>query len=448
MALSSEITAKLGLKTEGFSNGLNLARNQVERFGSEISKVAKQKFSIGDVFKGVLQGIGIASVQSIADKLVQPFKDAADEAERMAAASDKTTSYVEQLIALRQTEQQQLAALHKDMVALNNEIGKQPAQIGFWKDALATVAEKMGMYGLALELSNNESANAAKLAAEIEAATKKSVEYEQKKISIAKAEAAERKRADEEGLRALNEQYKSDAQRAAAVKTLTDFERTERRAKLTDEQLLGELAQDQSRLAKEIGAYENFRRQQGELSAAGAQDLLALKQQQKSVEEQIADVTARKLAAEQSIGEVVDSNTAKWRGLVMEIKSIGRGDTELSDAELKKKEQNLRKDIFQRSATERTRGALVGANYIDPLRVGQQLQLQQVQAELRLRNQVRQRADAFGEAAAFNQFGGSEQRFRDILNGKPAEDTLLLRDIANSLKNRGITIRNPSPPTG
>lgn len=447
MALSSEITAKLGLKTEGFSNGLNLARNQVERFGAEISKVAKQKFSIGDVFKGVLQGIGIGSVQAVADRLVQPFKDSADEAERMERATDRTARSVEALIALRQTEQQQLAKLEKDLVRINAEIGK-PAQLGFWKDTLATIAEKAGMYGLAIKLSNNESANAAKRAEDIAAVQEKSLQIEEKKMAIAKAEAAERKRADEEGLRILNEQYKSDERRAAAVKTLTDFERTERRSKLSDEQLLGELAQDQARLAKEIGEYENFRRQQGELTAAGAQDLLSLKQQQKSVEEQIAEVTARKIAAEKTVGEVVESNIAKWRGLVMEIKSFGRSDTELSDAELQKKEQNLRADISQRSAFERTRGAMVGANYVDPLRVSQQLQLQQVQAELRLRNQVRSRSDFFGEEAAFNQFGGSEQRFRDILNGRPAEDTLLLRDIANSLKNRGITIRNPGAPTG
>lgn len=425
--------------------GLSLARNQVQRFGADLAKVTSQKFNGAALFQGILQGIGIGSVQAIADKIVQPFKDAADEAERMALASESTTKSVKALIALRQTEQEQLATIKKDMLELYAEVGK-PAQLGFWKEAMASLAENAGMYGLAMKLANNESANAAKNQADIDAATAKAVEYEQKKISVAKAEAAERKRADEEGLRALNEQYKADQQRADAVKNLTDFERTARRAKLSDEQLLGELAQDQARLAKDIGAYENFRRQQGELTAAGAQDLLALKQQQKTVEEQIADVTARKLAAEKAIGAAVDSNIDKWRGLVMEIKSFGRRDEDLSDAELQKNAQNLRGDLFVRSRRERENGALAGQNYIDPLRAGQQIQLQEVQAELRLRQQLRQRADFFGEAAAFQQFGGSEQRFRDILNGRPAEDTLLLRDIANSLKNRGIAVR--SLPTG
>jgi hypothetical protein len=446
MSLSSQIMAKLGMNIEAFKNGLSLASTQVSRFGDQTGAILKKKFNLGDAFKGVLQGIGIASVQGIADALVAPFKAAAEQASRMADASEQTADSVERMIALRQTEQQQLDTLISKQQRLNAEIGK-PAELGFLRDTLAKIAEAAGFYGISLKLANNEAANTAKLAEDIRKNQLAAEEVDKKRLSIEKAAAAEKKRADDEALRALNEQYKRDEQRAAAVKQLTDFEKTERRAKLSDEQLLGELTADQARLAKEIGSYESFRRQQGELSAAGAADLLALKQQQKSVEEEIADVTARKIAAEKTIGEVVESNIQKWRGFSMEIQTFGRADKDLTDAELQKKRDNLNADIFQRRRRERESGAFAGQNYIDPLLVQQRNQLAQVQAELQLRSQVRGRADFFGAERAFQQFGGTEQRFNDILNGRPPEDTTLLREIRDTLKDKGIAVRSlPNQP--
>lgn len=84
MAFGSEIIAKLGLDTQAFSTGMAQAKTSVEKFGDDVGSTLQKKLSGRDIFRGFLQGLGIGSAQQIADKIVEPFRKAAEYAREIA----------------------------------------------------------------------------------------------------------------------------------------------------------------------------------------------------------------------------------------------------------------------------------------------------------------------------------------------------------------------------
>jgi hypothetical protein len=183
MALSSEIIAKLGLDSSGFSSGLRSLPVQVEKFGADASKALARKFSGGDLFRGILQGVGIASVQQVADRMVQPFKESAESAERIADYSEQAAQSTERLLTARRSDATQLDALEKQYKRLADEMAK-PAEIGFFRGVAASAAAIIGLTDLSAKLFDNTQANsekAAKGAAELAA---KGLEIEAKKQQI------------------------------------------------------------------------------------------------------------------------------------------------------------------------------------------------------------------------------------------------------------------------
>jgi hypothetical protein len=108
MAFLSEITAKLGLDTTGLNAALTRATADVGRAGDDIGRKLNRAFGAGDVFKGLLQGLGIQSVQSLVDKLTEGFKEAADHAKDIEKTTAETATIYERIFAARRTDQQNL----------------------------------------------------------------------------------------------------------------------------------------------------------------------------------------------------------------------------------------------------------------------------------------------------------------------------------------------------
>jgi hypothetical protein len=108
MAFLSEITAKLGLDTTGLNAALTKATADVGRAGDDIGRKLNRAFGAGDVFKGLLQGLGIQSVQSLVDKLTEGFKEAADHAKEIEKTTAETATIYERIFAARRTDQQNL----------------------------------------------------------------------------------------------------------------------------------------------------------------------------------------------------------------------------------------------------------------------------------------------------------------------------------------------------
>lgn len=108
MAFLSEITAKLGLDTTGLNTALTKATADVGRAGDDIGRKLNRAFGAGDVFKGLLQGLGIQSVSSLVDKLTEGFKEAADHAQQIEKTTAETAAIYERIFAARRTDQQNL----------------------------------------------------------------------------------------------------------------------------------------------------------------------------------------------------------------------------------------------------------------------------------------------------------------------------------------------------
>lgn len=122
MSFSSEIRAKLGLDTQAFSTGLQSAARRADGWAGELGNVIKRKLGAADVFRGLLQGLGIGSAQQIAEKLVAPFKAAADAAREMERATASTLAALDRELSGKRSTSENLGfadrALQREMEQL------------------------------------------------------------------------------------------------------------------------------------------------------------------------------------------------------------------------------------------------------------------------------------------------------------------------------------------
>lgn len=70
MAFSNEVRFKIGADTSALSKGFVAAQSIAATAGQQIQK----KLGLKDAFKGLMQGIGIGSVQGITDLITRPFE--------------------------------------------------------------------------------------------------------------------------------------------------------------------------------------------------------------------------------------------------------------------------------------------------------------------------------------------------------------------------------------
>jgi hypothetical protein len=121
MAFVSEIVAKLGLDTSAFKAALTKTTADVGRASEDMGGKLKRAFGAGDVFKGLLQGLGIASIQSVVDKLTSGFKDAAENAKDLQKISEETADVYEKIFEARRSDEENLSNLRQRDLRLANE---------------------------------------------------------------------------------------------------------------------------------------------------------------------------------------------------------------------------------------------------------------------------------------------------------------------------------------
>lgn len=95
----AEIKVKAVYDGKDVSTGLQRLKGEAERTSEEIGRKLNRRFGAPEVFKGILQGIGIGSVDQIKDFIVAPWKDAADQAERLAKNSAAAVDAQKQVLA-------------------------------------------------------------------------------------------------------------------------------------------------------------------------------------------------------------------------------------------------------------------------------------------------------------------------------------------------------------
>jgi len=434
MPADPAVKVNIGGDASGLISAIEQSKQAVSNFGSAAANILERKLGLKDVFKGVLQGVGIASVNQIAEKLTVPFKEAAESAQKIEQYTARAADATERLIKARQNDNQQLATAIKQMERFQKE-AERAANAPTSKKFFGLIERGSGIDKL-FGFSAREDAKKQEAIAENTAlAAEKAVEIEQKKSQI-------KAKNDSDELRGLREIASEDEKRKASKEKLAEFEKQRAMEKMDADQKLSTLAVDKAKIDQQIAKYAEFTRAGGELTNQGQEELLALKNKQLDLEKEIAVVTKDKANAEKLIGETIVSNTAEWQKFKATITTTGKGDKELSDRELERKIQNIKQALFVSEVNRVGRVGVGNERGEDPFGFINANNLAQAQAELALRQKVRSFTASFGEERAFKMLPGvSEQRFSEINNTSTQLDK-----ISNTLEkfsqqfNKGIPV--------
>jgi len=118
MAFSSEVRFKIGADTSALSKGFVAAQSMAATAGQQIQK----KFTGKNLFQGLLQGIGIGSVDAVADLVVRPFQLGYERAKDILGLTSRlrditnaeVTAGAGRAVVIRETQ--------KEIYSLNREI--------------------------------------------------------------------------------------------------------------------------------------------------------------------------------------------------------------------------------------------------------------------------------------------------------------------------------------
>jgi len=125
MAFVAEVRARLGLDTAPFSRGLTKAQADVGKAANDMGGKLRRAFGAGDVFRGLLQGIGIGSVQGVVDTITSTFRTGADDAERMANESKSMLDIMRQQQLALAGQERKFEIRKKQVADLNQDIEMQ-----------------------------------------------------------------------------------------------------------------------------------------------------------------------------------------------------------------------------------------------------------------------------------------------------------------------------------
>ncbi len=435
MAFSSEIKARLGLDVSGLTEGLNKSKSQLALWGNDAERIVGKAFGFKDVARGLLQGIGLASAEQAAQKLVQPFKESAESAQRIAEWTQKGADATERQIALRRTDLEQLAAMEKELARLTSA-SKAPAEIGFFRGLAGSLAAQFGLTELSAKLFKNPQANAEKAAESAAAINVQALAVAQKKAEIEeKAFLREQKNIETRAgwVRANREQVELEA-KAISGRILPD-----ERARLDVLQQQQKIRENEEKIEAILVKYPEQRTQADKDNLTVALRQREVLENQLTIKQDILAATKKQAEAEATIGQAIDSNLEKWKGFQLAITTSGRSNKDLEDKELQRKISQLQGDISMRENAQFMglgfdAGAAAAGGQSDVLLGVQRNNLRQALAELQFRQSVRSQASTFGEDFAFNNNPGlSLDRLRSILQGTP-EETRVAQRTANAVE--------------
>lgn len=248
MAFLAEVRARLGLDTTAFSRGLTKAQADVGTASADISKKLNRAFGAGDVFRGLLAGLGIASVQGVVDQIArlwtgmtkeveQGYEKAIQAQERLAEANIKR---MRQMASLE--TQYQLLLIERARLEKQMQQGPKEAPASMYENALRSVQEAMAGVPVFGQIGAMAGASADMLAQgrRGEAAARKLEDDARAGMRILEI--------DTETNAVLNEQGKARERQAAATLELQRLQEENRQRLLTDEQRLSDLIEKRANL--------------------------------------------------------------------------------------------------------------------------------------------------------------------------------------------------------
>lgn len=217
MAFTSEVKARLSLDTTPFSRALTKATADLGEAGDDMQRKLKRSFGAGDVFKGLLQGLGIGSVQAVVDKLVGGYERAAEQAKTLAETTARTLGLYQAIYASRRTDEQNLAANLREQARLQKQLAGTTEQ-----SEMRTMYGPGGAYQARFVTRQANPERAAEIAQELAQLAKDEEEIRGKIKKTAEDTRKEDAKRAEELQKAREELAAQEAANAAKQKTLND----------------------------------------------------------------------------------------------------------------------------------------------------------------------------------------------------------------------------------
>lgn len=355
MAFVSEIVAKMGLDTTGFQAALTKTTADVGRAGDDIGRKLKRAFGAGDVFKGLLQGLGIQSIQSVVDKLTSGFKEAADNAKEIEQFTRETADIYDKIFAGRRTDEQNIAVLRQRDARLLRE--EEEIRSAAAKEV--TTSTMTGAFGVQLTSAP---------AGLTEAQQKRIIEIARERAQIQADSETLQKRVDEAETKRVERLEEDTRKYDDAVQKLAEDRGAFERESMANEEALKQLTMErldlESRLADDVARTD--------------EDELKAKRRILEVEKEIARVNEK----------IVDDNIRKAEAEIRNEKALKAAQEALADSQ--KSYRNAFKDRSAFTVSELAQG---GAGINQTLKDSAR-EIQRLERQAR-----RQRATGF-EAAA------------------------------------------------
>ena len=135
MAASSEIRFKIGADTSALSTAFVKAQSIAATAGKQIEK----KLGMKDAFKGLMQGIGIGSVDAIADAVVRPFQVAYERAKDMVNLTSRLVEIQTREITATGGRKAAVDAMKREVNTLSRDIEDQQKLVASLDTPIAKV---------------------------------------------------------------------------------------------------------------------------------------------------------------------------------------------------------------------------------------------------------------------------------------------------------------------
>lgn len=300
MAFVAEVRARLGLDTTEFSRGLTKAQADVGAAGADMGKKLQRAFGAGDVFRGLLAGIGIGSIQGVVEQISRLWTGVTKEIE---TGYDKAIEAQERLANESIRRMRQMASLETQYQLLLIERERLERGMG-----RSVAEEKPGWLDATLKaISEAPLPTAIRGAAMAGLMNRRQVRSEARDLAQQEADIKARMRMfeiEDEMTAVQNKQGAAREKYAAATIELNRMQEENRMAQMTSEQKLLALEEKRRDIQATIAL-------SGDDDLTLARELERLKSKILGVERQISEENKRQREEEEKARKAVEDAQAQ-----------------------------------------------------------------------------------------------------------------------------------------
>ncbi len=417
------------------ADGFLSAQAASDKFGKSLDR----KVEMNAIAAAI--GLNIQNIaQSVARFIVGTTEQEMEALKKVESAYAQIAVAIERNIALRQNETNQLVTAEKQLKRLQTEVENLQNK-GSAKSFFSGIIERGSaldkLFGLSKSADAEKQAELAQKTLEL---TQKAGEVEQRKEKVITDNLDQQ--AKNAGIRA---DYVEKNRRELELEANLMAGRIlpAQRAELDILRMQSKQREIDQRIQDILAVYPEQRTRKEKETLVQLQTQKGVLDKQITQKQQIIEATKNQGKEEEKIGEQIESNTKAWEEFKGVINSTGRGDAQLSDRELERKIDNIKKElgVADASGLGRFSGAGGALSFNSDFLTSQQRGAAgQAQAELDFRRQVRQVVATQGEDAASRQFNVSDQRLREIQQFTPA-----LIDVRDELRKLNATATRGIP---